>query len=266
MSLIQNIQNIDLTGAATTYSVDSRAIYIQNKMTASAEGETQALQNGDVEGETKITIQPMSEKKGKRPEPTSKFVIKIVLICAMLLAIGGGVIVALLLTDPLKLGGPSLPGPLQCQNDTSKRLFSIASDSTNTQYYLSDKIAPWPTAEYLCQQEFHHQSGLLTTENSDSKNYVTSQIGQIDSQVSDYWTSGHFSNATSEWLWKNGKNTTVAGHEQAEGADEIGMCLNVSASPDEEGGSVAKWVKKPCNFPSHFVCQTKCIPAADTSS
>ena len=53
-------------------------------------------------------IQPMSEKKGKRPEPTSKFVIKIVLICAMLLAIGGGVIVALLLTDPLKLGGPSL--------------------------------------------------------------------------------------------------------------------------------------------------------------
>ena len=34
--------------------------------------------------------------------------------------------------------------------------------------------------------------------------------------VSDYWTSGHFSNATSEWLWKNGKNTTVAGHEQAE--------------------------------------------------
>jgi len=31
----------------------------------------------------------MSEKKGKRPEPTSKFVIKIVLICAMLLAIGG---------------------------------------------------------------------------------------------------------------------------------------------------------------------------------
>ena len=46
-----------MTGAATTYSVDSRAIYIQNKMTASAEGETQALQNGDVEGETKITIQ-----------------------------------------------------------------------------------------------------------------------------------------------------------------------------------------------------------------
>ena len=57
VSLIWNIQNIDLTGAATTYSVDSRAIYIQNKMTASAEGETQALQNGDVEGETKITIQ-----------------------------------------------------------------------------------------------------------------------------------------------------------------------------------------------------------------
>ena len=37
--------------------MESRAIYIQNKMTASAEGETQALQNGDVEGETKITIQ-----------------------------------------------------------------------------------------------------------------------------------------------------------------------------------------------------------------
>ena len=55
-----------------------------------------------------VVLQPMSEKKGKRPEPTSKFVIKIVLICAMLLAIGGGVIVALLLTDPLKLGGPSL--------------------------------------------------------------------------------------------------------------------------------------------------------------
>lgn len=248
--------------------MDSRAIYIQNKMTAAAEGgETQALQNGDVEGETKITIQAMSEKKGRRPEPTSKFVIKIVLICAMLLAIGGGVIVALLLTDPLKLAGPSLPGPLQCQNDTSRRLFSFGSDSTNTQYYLSDKIAPWPTAEYLCQQEFHHQSGLLTTDNSDSKNYVTSQIGQIDSQVSDYWTSGHFSNGTaSVWLWKNGKNTTVAGHEQAEGADEIGMCLNVSVSPGEEGGSVSKWVKKPCNFPSHFVCQTTCIPAADTSS
>lgn len=228
-----------------------------------AEAEMEALKNhtsGSEEQPHVAAVAPGRPPKGP-PESTSKFVIKLILICAVILAVGVGICIALIFAMPSE----SLPKVWTCQNDPSKRLFTL----NGTQYYFSKRQSTWSGGDMLCKTcgDEHDwwipmSAGLASIENEQITNQIISMVNT--SQVKDFWTSGKFSDSDQEWLWRN-DNSSMANQNWAGDISSIqapSTCLNVEFEDDgSDGGETATkavWKARDCNFPSHFLCQATC--------
>jgi len=207
---------------------------------------TEALKTPDSEGGASVQV------RKSPPESTSKFILKLILICAVILALGVGVCLALVFTMS---DDDSQTWPQTCQNDTSLRRFS----AQNTQFYFSEKQEPWSLAEIQCQEILGPKAGLVTLDEQDVQNFVIQSVIGIG-KVGDFWSSGRLTQRGEEldWVWATG-NTSLTDQDWAndQTAPMKGkhVCLNVEIGTDDDG---SEWVTQECNFPSHYVCQAEC--------
>lgn len=210
---------------------------------------TEALKTPD--SESGPSVQVTSRKSP--PESASKFIIKLVLICAVILALGVGVCLALVFT----MSDDSQTWPRTCRNDTNQRLFS----AQNTQFYFSQHIEPWTIAETQCQNLLGPEAGLVSLDDQEVQEYVIESVVGIE-KVNDMWTGGRLTRMGEnelEWVWAVG-NISLTDQDWAKGQtahlEGKAMCLNVDFGAANGDGS--EWVARECNFPSHYVCQAEC--------
>jgi len=229
-----------------------------------AEAEMEALKNHTSASEEQPNVAAVAPgRPGKGPpESTSKFVIKLILICAAILAVGVGICIALMFLMP----NENLPKVWMCQNDPTKRLFTL----NGTQYYFSKRQSTWAGGDRLCktcgdEDEWWipMSGGLASLENEQITRQILTMVNMT--QVKDFWTSGTLSDQ--EWLWRN-DNSSLVNQDWAGDISSIEpplSCLNVEfeqgdGSGDDEtvAAAAAVWKARDCNFPSHFLCQATC--------
>jgi len=232
-----------------------------------AEAEMQALKNHTNGSEEAQVVAPPVRPKGP-PESATKFVIKLVLICAAILAVGVGVCVALIVMGQKE----NVPKGWTCQTDASSRLFTITLNGTKTQYYLSSRQSTWSGGDRLCKtiakdwlqdEGWFPMAGLASIENDQDE--IINHIVSIQN-VTDFWTSGYFGGSESEWLWRN-DNSSFADQLWAGDMSSIEedsnsskkVCLGVDIVKEEDETSEKPvWKSRDCNFPSQFLCQAEC--------
>jgi len=205
---------------------------------------TEALKSPDSESGPSVQV----TRNKSPPESASKFILKLVLICAVILALGVGVCLALVFT----MSDDSQTWPRTCQNDTNQRLFS----AQETQFYFSQSIEPWTIAETQCQSILGPEAGLVSLDDQEVQDFVIENVVGIE-KVSDFWSGGRLYEL--EWLWATG-NSSLANqdwaNDQTTNVEGKSMCLNVELGAPDDAGS--EWVVRECNFPSHYVCQSQC--------